>query len=315
MVAAICTCPLDVVKTRLQSSYYQRSNTVTSRTRPSQSRSILLGEIWRREGVGALFKGLGPNLVGVVPARAIHFWTYGNGKRIFSELNNGKETPIVHLISAVTAGIVTSTLTNPIWMVKTRMQLQQSGRDQNLHHMMSRKYKNSLDCLIQIVRDEGIKGLYKGMSASYLGAIESTIQWVIYEYGKKKLAERKQRSQEKVLPVSHSHSIVVGGKDTGDWLGHIGTAAIAKFVAACISYPHEVLRTRLRQPAENGVHKYTGLLQCLQIVWREEGVRALYGGMTTHLIRVVPNAAIMFFCYEAILHRYGGVSMPVKEDS
>jgi solute carrier family 25 protein 33/36 len=31
---------------------------------------------------------------------------------------------------------------------------------------------------------------------------------------------------------------------------------------------------------------------------------SLYGGMSAHLMRVVPNAAIMFFCYEAILHHF-----------
>ena len=77
-------------------------------------------------------------------------------------------------------------------------------------------------------------------------------------------------------------------------------------MAACLTYPHEVLRTRLRQPAENGVLKYTGLTQCLRTVLKEEGVGALYGGMTAHLLRVVPNAAIMFFCYEFIVYKFGG---------
>jgi solute carrier family 25 protein 33/36 len=76
-------------------------------------------------------------------------------------------------------------------------------------------------------------------------------------------------------------------------------------VAACIAYPHEVIRTRLREPAKNGVIKYTGLLQCLKLVIKEEGAASLYGGMSAHLMRVVPNAAIMFFCYEAILHNFG----------
>jgi solute carrier family 25 protein 33/36 len=43
-------------------------------------------------------------LIGVIPARSINFFTYGNGKRIYTELNNGKETAGVHLISAATAG-------------------------------------------------------------------------------------------------------------------------------------------------------------------------------------------------------------------
>jgi solute carrier family 25 protein 33/36 len=36
--------------------------------------------------------------------RAINFYTYGNGKKVFTELNQGMETPVVHLISAATAG-------------------------------------------------------------------------------------------------------------------------------------------------------------------------------------------------------------------
>lgn len=90
------------------------------------------------------------------------------------------------------------------------------------------------------------------------------------------------------------------------WFGNLGAAAVAKLVAACIAYPHEVIRTRLREPIpKNGVAKYTGLLQTLKLVAKEEGVVALYGGMSAHLMRVVPNAAIMFFCYEAILHNFG----------
>jgi solute carrier family 25 protein 33/36 len=76
-------------------------------------------------------------------------------------------------------------------------------------------------------------------------------------------------------------------------------------VAACVAYPHEVIRTRLREPIpENGIVKYTGLWQTLKLVAREEGMASLYGGMSAHLMRVVPNAAIMFFCYEAILHHF-----------
>lgn len=56
------------------------------------------------EGFRAYFKGLGPNLVGVIPARSINFFTYGNGKKIYTELNHGKETAAVHLVSAATAG-------------------------------------------------------------------------------------------------------------------------------------------------------------------------------------------------------------------
>ena len=82
-----------------------------------------------------LFKGLGPNLVGVAPARytctkcmlsfcrALHFSTYSGVKRFL--ISSGfADDSAVHLTSAVVAGISVHTITGPIWLVKTRMQLQ-----------------------------------------------------------------------------------------------------------------------------------------------------------------------------------------------
>ncbi|KAG0261041.1 hypothetical protein BG011_001399 [Mortierella polycephala] len=299
MAGALVTSPLDVVKTRLQSSLYQSTKAVSAAAPKTGIASVaghikdtclLLGHIYSKEGPRALYKGLGPNLVGVIPARAINFATYGNGKKFYTELNNGKETTLVHLSSAATAGVVTATMTNPIWLVKTRMQLQVEG---------VRQYKNSVDCVFQILKAEGIRGMYRGLSASYLGVAEGTIQWVIYEQLKNTLAERRR-------DTGASKGYVVGGKDVGEWVDYLGAAGAAKFIASAITYPHEVLRTRLRQvPIGNAPAKYTGLKQTFQLILKEEGVAALYGGLTAHMMRVVPNAAIMFFCYEAIMHRFG----------
>ena len=304
MVAAALTSPLDVLKTRLQSDFYQ-SHLVASR----QARGIppptalpwyrkgalhisetfqILFSIHRVEGWRALFKGLGPNLTGVVPARAINFYAYGNGKRILSEyLNYGQETAWVHLLAAANAGIITGTATNPIWLVKTRLQLDKSNAEK-MGSSSTRQYKNSLDCIMQTLRQEGIRGLYRGLSASYLGVSESTLQWVLYEQMKLYLSRRETR-------------IITLGKpktawdDAVGWTGKFGAAGSAKLFAATITYPHEVVRTRLRQaPLQDGRMKYTGLVQCFRTVWKEEGVAALYGGLTPHLLRVVPSAAIMF---------------------
>ena len=62
-----------------------------------------------------------------------------------------------------------------------------------------------------------------------------------------------------------------------------------------------MIRTRLRQPRVKGIMKYTGLLQTLKLVIAEEGARSLYGGLSAHLMRVVPNAAVMYSIYEGVL--------------
>ncbi|CCJ30713.1 unnamed protein product [Pneumocystis jirovecii] len=87
-----------------------------------------------------------------------------------------------------------------------------------------------------------------------------------------------------------------------EWLWQVGAAGAAKLIATVATYPHEVIRTRLRQaPKESGKGKYRGLVQCFQVVWKEEGLWGLYGGLTAHLLRVIPNAVIIFGSYELVM--------------
>lgn len=313
LTAAAFTAPLDVLKTRLQSTFYQDQLAASRLAKgippPSQMNPLragllhiretmqILGAIPKVEGYRALFKGLGPNLIGVVPARAINFWAYGNGKRIYSQLFDGKESTKVHALAAATAGIITGTATNPIWLIKTRLQLdkQNAGPEGR-----GRQYKNAMDCVVKTVRQEGIRGLYRGLSASYLGVSESTLQWVLYEQAKTSLARRE------TLLISSNREPNVWDK-TVQWTGRLTAAGGAKFVAALITYPHEVVRTRLRQaPVDaSGRVKYTGLWSCFVTVFKEEGIGSLYGGLVPHMLRVVPSAAIMFGVYEGVLWSLG----------
>ena len=249
MTSSIATAPLDVLKTRLQSDFYQTqlASARASKGLPPLSslslpRSALLhiGETFqilfavrRIEGWRAYFKGLGPTLVGVVPARAINFFIYGNGKRVISHyFNDGKESSWVHLCAAANAGVVTGTATCPVWVVKTRMQLDRN-HDEKVGVYSARRYKNALDCTLQTLRHEGIRGLYRGLGASYLGVTESTFQWVLYERMKLALAKREERVRASGRPLNLWDRTI-------EWAGYPGSAGLAKSVAAIVTYPHEV---------------------------------------------------------------------------
>ena len=304
MASAALTSPLDVLKTRLQSDFYQaqiiasrKASATPSPNALSMPRAALLHfqetfqilfSVHRTEGWRALFKGLGPQLIGVVPARAINFFSYGNGKRIIGDkFNNGQEAAWVHLLAAANAGIITGTATNPIWLIKTRVQLDKNVAEKS-GTLANRQYKNSMDCIRQTFRTEGIKGFYRGLTASYLGVAESTLQWVLYEQMKLGLKSR----EAKLLASGREPT---AWDETVRWMGKIGAAGTAKFFAALITYPHEVIRTRLRQaPLADGRVKYTGIIQCFRLMWKEEGMVSLYGGLTPHMLRVVPSACIMF---------------------
>ncbi|KAI9482437.1 hypothetical protein IWW42_003260 [Coemansia sp. RSA 1085] len=282
MTGAIATSPLDVLRTRQQLAGVTSTPTDkpiwTRSTRPLLNTYKILKELCQKEGARGWFAGLGPGLVGIIPSRAIQFFTYANGKQVLARWNNGQETPLVQLSAAGLAAMVTTTATSPIWMVKTRMQL------------ATDKYAGSLACLRAIVEKEGLRGLYKGTSAAYLGASESAIQWMIYE-------------QLKRVARLRSHERGQGGQ--ANWFEYFGAAALAKLLASVVTYPHEVLRTRLRQPPDaQGNVKYRGLINSAKLIFAQEGMRGFYGGLTPHLLRTVPNASIMFVSYEIVVYYY-----------
>lgn len=55
---------------------------------------------------------------------------------------------------------------------------------------------------------------------------------------------------------------------------------------------------------QNGLVKYTGIVQCFRLIAKEEGFVALYGGLTPHLLRAIPSAAITLGVYELVLRLF-----------
>jgi len=226
------------------------------------------------EGTKALFKGLAPNLIGVMPSRAIYFCTYSNAKAFLNQQLT-PETSFVHMCSAVCAGFSACTATNPIWFVKTRLQL-----DQRKNGGLT-----AFQCVRDIYRSKGLIGFYKGITASYFGISETVIHFVIYEAIKAKLRDCRNADCN-------------DGQHGRDYAEFMLAGATSKTCASFLAYPHEVARTRLRQEG----NKYRSFWQTIFLVFREEGHRGLYRGLGTQLVRQIPNTAIMMATYEAVVY-------------
>lgn len=249
-----------------------------SRLVPQQNAGLIqcLRHIVKYEGTMALFKGLGPNLVGVAPSRAVYFCTYSQAKLFWNNVLV-PDTAMVHMLSASCAGFMASTLTNPIWFVKTRLQLD-CGKENRM---------TAFECVRRIYSKSGILGFYKGITASYMGISETIVHFVIYEAIKAEL-----------IRYHHANRRNSNERDSRDFLEFMVAGAASKTVASCIAYPHEVARTRLREEG----NKYKSFWQTLTLVAKEEGIRGVYRGLTTQLVRQIPNTAIMMATYEAVVY-------------
>lgn len=290
-IGVIATCPLDVIQTRLQSSAFRMQRLSyainlnlagtainIAQSKPAYFRGLLsyASYIARSEGVQALFKGLTPTLLAVTPSRAIYFSTYKIVKD-YLNLNQTLITPHssgVYLTAGCAAQFVNSTVTNPLWFVKTRLQLNFShGKETSLTETVRQAYQ-----------ENGIRTFYRGLRASYLGMAEVALHFTCYEHIKKELLKLQGKSTEDSFIVLECTT----------------AAGAAKVISTGLCYPYEVIRTRLRQQESNvlGEQRYRTCLQTLRTIIREEKLRGLYGGMGTSLIKQVPFITIMFCTYE-----------------
>lgn len=280
-IASCITNPLEVIKTQLQSS----SAAVGELSLVGGHPLAIAKKIFERDGVLGFWKGMRPTLVGIIPARSAYFYTYEQSKRLLGSMGMTEGGVPNALVSGLAAGIAGNTLTNPIWVVKTRLQLlADSTAGQKV-------YTGYRDAIRSIFKEEGVPGFYKGIVASYWGCLEGATQFMIYEQIKTRLIVRQNeiREDQGLSPTTKLPKLF-----------YFLSAAIAKGTASIITYPHEVARTRLREQARNGVFKYTGMWQTIGVVAKEEGRRGLYSGMGMHLLKVVPNTAIMFLTYEIV---------------
>ncbi|RZC23505.1 Folate transporter 1, chloroplastic [Glycine soja] len=111
--------PLDVVRTRFQVNDGRVSNF------PSYKNTAhAVFTIARSEGLRGLYAGFLPGVLGSTISWSLYFFFYDRAKQRYARNREGKLSPGLHLASAAEAGAIVSFFTNPVWLVKTRLQLQ-----------------------------------------------------------------------------------------------------------------------------------------------------------------------------------------------
>ncbi|KAI1316361.1 mitochondrial aspartate-glutamate transporter agc1 [Mortierella claussenii] len=275
-VGATVVYPIDLVKTRMQN---QRSKVVGELL--YKNSLDCFKKVVKNEGVLGLYRGLGPQLVGVAPEKAIKL-TMNDLVRKHLTDKNGNISFTSELIAGGAAGGSQVVFTNPLEIVKIRLQV-------------AGEVAKSLDAglrpgALTIVRTLGIVGLYKGAGACLLRDIPfSAIYFPVYAHLKKDFFKE--------------------GPDHRLSIGELLTAgAAAGMPAAYFTTPADVIKTRLQVEAKKGQSTYSGIADAARKIYKEEGLRAFFKGGPARILRSSPQFGTTLMVYE-ILQRafpYGG---------
>lgn len=230
--------PLDIIKTRLQNQKGLGPKKELAYNGMVDCARLMM----KNEGILGFYRGLAPNLVGIIPEKAIKLavndyarerWAVhlkvSNPDNIPSNPDN---IPLVYgMVSGATAGFCQVVATNPMEIVKIQLQLQGSraGAAANIS-------------AVDVVKKLGLKGLYKGTSATLARDVPFSLIFFSLVSVLKNAGTKPGQSTP--LPVVFGSGILSGA------------------LAAAVVTPMDVIKTRLQVIATPGDPVYNGQLDC-----------------------------------------------------
>uniref|UniRef100_A0A8C7Z0W9 Solute carrier family 25 member 1 n=1 Tax=Oryzias sinensis TaxID=183150 RepID=A0A8C7Z0W9_9TELE len=262
----ICiTFPTEYVKTQLQ---------LDERANPPKYRGVVdcVRQTVKGHGVKGLYRGLSSLLYGSIPKSAVRFG-------VFEILSNrakdesGRLDSTSGLLCGLGAGVMEAVLVVcPMETVKVKFIHDQTSGNP--------KYRGFFHGVREIVRSQGLRGTYQGLTATVL----------------------KQGSNQAIrFFVMTSLRNWYKGDNPNKALNPLVTGlfgAIAGAASVFGNTPLDVIKTRMQGL---DAHKYKSTLDCALKILRNEGLAAFYKGTVPRLGRVCLDVAIVFIIYEEVV--------------
>ena len=257
LLAMTLTYPLITLSTRAQ---------VESK-RADTSTLAAVRHIINREGVSGLYSGLDSALFGISVTNFVYYYWYEWTRSFFEKAaeKSGRLsknlTTLESMAAGAVAGSATVLLTNPIWVVNTRMTAKQNhAGDEKLpgpggeKSAQQKNKSSSIGTLLSLIRDEGASSLFAGVLPALVLVINPILQYTIYEQLKNALEKRRK--------VGPYESFYLG--------------ALGKLLATTITYPYITVKSRAHVAARDKPNE--GMIKSLQKIVRDEGWGGLYNG-------------------------------------
>ena len=251
--------------------------------------------------LAALYRGLTPNLLGNASSWSSFFFFKSRIERAIASLKGSPSpssssssssssslpplSPADYFLASGAAGAAVQVLTNPIWVLKTRM----LSSDRSA----AGAYPSMWAGAARLWRDEGIRGFYRGLAISLVGVSHGAVQFAVYEPAKRMYYARRRRRRRADGEATDAVPVHMSVEAT------LVISTLAKTVAGAVTYPYQVVRSRL-QNYDAEARFGRGIAGVSARVWREEGPKGFYRGLVPAVIRVLPATWVTFLVYENV---------------
>ncbi|OTB04599.1 hypothetical protein M426DRAFT_320711 [Hypoxylon sp. CI-4A] len=275
ILSMVLTYPLITLSTRAQVESKRAETAFLAAVR----------QIVAREGIPGLYAGLDSAVFGISVTNFVYYywyeWTRGFFEAAATRAGRAskKLTTVEAMMAGALAGSATVILTNPIWVVNTRMttrkgQLEEEQEVENNEEKRKKNQPTTIGTLLALLRDEGPQALFRGVVPALVLVINPILQYTLFEQLKNAYERRRKHN---VTPT------------VAFFLGAVG-----KLFATSITYPYITVKSQMHVADENGGNKREGMTQAIRRVVRDEGYAGLYKGIGPKVTQSVLTAAFLF---------------------
>jgi len=236
----------------------------------------------KEKGIRGLYSGCGALVTGNALKAGVRFISYERFKSMLADAE-GKVSPPRSLLAGLMAGMVEAVVAvTPSETIKTKL-IDDSKRPQP-------QYKGLVHGTVSIVREEGIRGVYRGLFPVMLrqGA-NSAVRFTSYSMLKQFVQGNARPGQT----LSSGLTFAIGG--------------VAGLITVYITMPLDVVKTRMQ--SLDAPRLYRNSFHCAYKVFSENGIRGFWKGTTPRLTRLVMSGGIVFTVYEKTIVLIGGRSL------
>ncbi|TVY38709.1 Peroxisomal membrane protein [Lachnellula subtilissima] len=235
--------------------------------------------IVQREGVNGLYAGLDSALFGISVTNFVYYYWYEWTRSSFEAAAvkagraSKKLTTIESMIAGAIAGSATVMLTNPIWVVNTRMTTRKKNKESDesvLPGAKAPKAPTTVGTLLALLKEEGPQALFSGVVPALVLVINPILQYTIFEQLKNTL-EKKRR-------ITPTIAFLLG--------------ALGKLFATSITYPYITVKSQMHVAGRDGGKE--NMVTSMKRIVREEGYTGLYKGIGPKVTQSVLTAAFLF---------------------
>ncbi|KAK2076423.1 hypothetical protein QBZ16_000948 [Prototheca wickerhamii] len=245
---------------------------------PALSTIAQVQRVVETQGWRGLFRGLEAALVGTTVSQGVYFTLYSLLRGAAAGPGPDATLTVAQSLAVASlAGAGNVLVTNPIWVVATRMQMHRAdtrkkdddaARDPDEVEVPVTHRPSALAVIREVVHEYGPRGFWNGCQASLIMVINPTLQYTLYE-----------------------------------WLGAIfALSSLAKAGATIVTYPMLTVKNRMMTARRGDAHmQYASVGDAVVKIWRAEGAAGYYQGVRPKLVQSVLAAALLFVAKEEIV--------------